>query len=55
MGYVMFLDESGDYSLSSIDDNFPIFCLVGASLRALITIKSPGHAWTPSRALLWFH
>ena len=29
MRYIMFMDESGDHSLSSIDENFPIFCLVG--------------------------
>ncbi len=25
----MFLDESGDHSLTKIDDQFPIFCLAG--------------------------
>lgn len=26
---IMFLDESGDHSLSKIDDQFPVFCLAG--------------------------
>ena len=26
---VMFLDESGDHSLTKIDDQFPVFCLAG--------------------------
>jgi len=27
--YVCFLDESGDHNLANIDNNFPVFCLVG--------------------------
>ena len=29
MGYIMFMDESGDHALDSIDRSFPIFCLAG--------------------------
>ncbi len=29
MHYVLFMDESGDHNLHSIDHSFPIFCLVG--------------------------
>ena len=29
MNFVLFLDESGDHNLLSIDRNFPVFCLAG--------------------------
>lgn len=29
MPYVLFMDESGDHNLESIDKNFPAFCLAG--------------------------
>ncbi len=29
MPHVLFMDESGDHNLASIDNNFPAFCLVG--------------------------
>lgn len=29
MPYVLFMDESGDHNLQSIDNNFPAFCLTG--------------------------
>jgi hypothetical protein len=29
MPFVLFMDESGDHNLVSIDRNFPIFCLAG--------------------------
>ncbi len=33
MNYYLFLDESGDHSLSNIDDNFPLFLLCGCLIR----------------------
>ena len=27
--YVMFLDETGDHSLTKIDPQYPVFCLAG--------------------------
>jgi len=29
MPYVLFMDESGDHNLESIDKSFPAFCLAG--------------------------
>jgi hypothetical protein len=29
MNFALFMDESGDHNLRSIDQNFPVFCLVG--------------------------
>ena len=29
MSYVLFLDESGDHQLKTINKNFPVFCLAG--------------------------
>ena len=29
MSYILFMDESGDHNLKSIDNNFPAFCLAG--------------------------
>jgi len=29
MDYVLFMDETGDHNLRSIDHNFPVFCLAG--------------------------
>ena len=33
MSYVLFLDESGDHNLSSIDKNFPAFCVAGCAFE----------------------
>ncbi|NTW29723.1 MAG: DUF3800 domain-containing protein [Candidatus Moranbacteria bacterium] len=42
--YVMYLDETGDHSLVTIDPQYPIFCLAGCifDLEYYTSIASPG-------------
>jgi hypothetical protein len=39
MGLILFLDESGDHSLSKIDPRHPVFVLCGVIMEKIITTE----------------
>jgi hypothetical protein len=48
MASVLFLDESGDHSLSKIDPQYPLFVLCGVILDEQYHNNSPRKSWTIS-------